>query len=156
MKKTSDQQKTKIDEHSEALKKQAEEWKNKYVRALADYQNLEKRTSERVSEVRQFAAEIILSRLLPVVDTFGKASKHIHDPGLALAHKELVAVLTEQGVERMDVLGRTFDPTQMDCVEVVEGKDDEVIEEVLPGYTFRGKVLRVARVKVGKSASQSS
>ncbi len=156
MKKMSDQHKGKADEHTEALQKQIEEWKSKYIRALADYQNLEKRTNERVSEVREFAAEIILSRLLPVVDTFTKVKEHMNDPGLDLAYKELLAVIVEQGVERMVVLGAPFDPTEMDCVEVVSGTENEVVEEVLPGYRFRGKVLRVARVKVGKSEHKSN
>ncbi|HLD24961.1 MAG TPA: nucleotide exchange factor GrpE [Patescibacteria group bacterium] len=132
------------------MKKQTEDWKSKYLRALADYQNLEKRTSERVNEVRQFAAEIMLSRLLPIVDTFSKVKEHLKDPGLELAYKELLSVLTEQGVEHIEVIGRQFDPMSMDCVEVVPGNDNEVVEEVLPGYRFRGKILRVAKVKVGK------
>lgn len=151
MKKPTDKPVQEFKDESEQLKAQAEEWKVKYVRALADYQNLEKRTAERVSEVRQFAAEVILSRLLPVVDTFGKVNEHIKDPGLALANKELLSVLSEQGVEKIDVMGKQFDPTQMDCIEVVSGRENEVVEEVQPGYFFRGKVLRVARVKVGKS-----
>lgn len=130
---------------------EADVWKTKYMRALADYQNLEKRTTERVSEVRQYAAEVILARLLPIIDTFGKVNEHLKDEGLTLAYKELLSVLTEQGVERIDVQGKEFDPTEMDCIEVVDGKDDTVVEEVLAGYRFRGKVLRVARVKVGKS-----
>lgn len=156
MKKTNDQPEQKTDAATEALKREAEEWKTKYVRALADYQNLEKRSSERVSEVRQFAAEIILSRLLPVVDTFSKVKEHLSDPGLDLAYKELLSVLTEQGVERIEVLGKAFDPTEMDCIEVVEGKADHVVEESVPGYRFRGKVLRVAQVKVGAVVSKNN
>lgn len=143
------------DEPENAVDREAEEWKMKYMRALADYQNLEKRSSERVTEVRQFAGEIILSRLLPVVDTFGKVKEHLNDPGLDLAYKELLSVLVEQGVERIDVLGRQFDPKQMDCIEVVSGKENHVVEEVAPGYRFRGKVLRVARVKVGTAVAPS-
>lgn len=131
------------------MKKQTEDWKSKYVRALADYQNLEKRTEERVNEVRQFAAEVILNRLLPVVDTFTRVRDHVKDPGLDLAFKELVSVLTEQGVEKIGVLGKQFDPVTMDCIEVADGNENEVTEEVAPGYMFRGKVLRVAKVKVG-------
>lgn len=151
-KKVHDQVKPVADEHGNAYKQEVEEWKMKYMRALADYQNLEKRSSERITEVRQFAGEVILSRLLPVVDTFGKVKEHLNDPGLDLAYKELLSVLTEQGVERIDVLGRQFDPTEMDCIEVIEGKENTVIEEVRPGYALRGKVLRVARVKVGGMA----
>lgn len=139
-----------IGKHMKKQDNQSEEWKNKYLRALADYQNLEKRSSEQVGEVRKFAAERILSRLLPVLDTFSKASEHIKDAGLALALKELYAVLLEQGVERMDVMGHAFDPHEMECIEVVDGVDNEVVQELLPGFRLYGKILRVAQVKVGK------
>lgn len=151
--------KKQIPEEIEELKKQIDEWKSKYLRALADYQNLERRAREEEHEVRKFAAEVILGRLLPVADTFSKAKDHLKDAGLDLAFKELMAVLEEQGVETMDVIGKPFNPHEMECVEVVEGKDNMVIEEVLPGYVFRGKILRVAQVKVGKkneSANEKS
>lgn len=139
------------DKQVEELKKEVEEWKAKYLRALADYQNLDRRTREENEEIRKFAAEVILGRLLPVVDTFRKAAEHLKDPGLDLAFKELSAVLDEQGVEKIEAVGKDFNPHEMECTEVVKGNENEVIEEILPGYTFRGKVLRVAQVKVGKS-----
>ena len=142
--------KKKIDEQHEELKRQVEEGKNKYLRALADYQNLEKRTRDEIAQVRNFASEVIMARLLPVADTLKKAKDHIKDPGIDLTYKELYAVLEEQGVEKIAVVGRQFDPHEMECVEVVTGKDNEVIDEVLPGYRFRGKIIRIAQVKVGK------
>lgn len=132
------------------MKKQEEDWKSKYLRALADYQNLEKRAREQINESREFAAEVIIARLLPVVDTFTKVKEHILDPGFDLAYKELIAVLTEQGVEKILVLGKQFNPHEMECIEVIEGPDNEVVAELLPGYLFRGKIIRVAQVKVGK------
>lgn len=131
-------------------KQEADEWKSKCIRAIADYQNLERRSREEKNEVRLYASELILGRLLPVIDTFSKAKAHLNDVGLDLAFKELTAVLDEQGVKRMDVVGKEFNPHEMDCIEVVEGNDNEVIEETLPGYRFYEKVLRVAQVKVGK------
>lgn len=156
MKKTQDQPKQKAEEVMVEQKNEADEWKLKYLRALADYQNLEKRSDERVSHVRMYAAEMVLSRLLPVVDTFSKVQEHIKDPGLDLAYKELLSVLTEQGVSRIEVVGKEFNPEEMDCIEVVSGKENEVVEEVMPGYRFRDKVLRVARVKVGTTAPKSN
>lgn len=132
------------------MKKQTDEWKNKYLRALADYQNLERRTREEKEEVRRYAAEIILGRLLPVIDTFAKVKVHVNDVGFDLAYKELHAVLQEQGVEHIEVVGQQFNPHEMECIEVVEGKDNIVVEEILPGYKIHGKLLRVAQVKVGK------
>ncbi len=145
MKKKTDEQ-----QHTEQIK-QVEEWKSKYLRALADYQNLERRSQEEKERVRTFAAEMILTRLLPVMDTLGKAQEHLKDPGLDLALRELWAVVEEQGVTKIDAVGKVFNPHEMECIEVVEGPENEVVEETLPGYRFRGKVLRVAQVKVGNT-----
>jgi len=130
------------------------DWKNKYLRALADYQNLEKRTREQVNEAREFAAEVVLARLLTVSDTFWKAREHLQDPGLDLAFKELDALFNEQGVERIEAVGKPFDPHIMECIEVVAGADNVVTSESLPGYRLHGKVLRVAQVKVGKGGKK--
>ena len=141
--------------HTEALKKEVDEWKTKYVRALADYQNLEKRSEDRVSVAHKYAAEMVLLRLLPVVDTFKKVQEHVHDAGFDLAYKELLTVLEEQGVEHIEVTGTPFDPHTMECIEVVDGDENKVIEETVSGFMFRGKILRVAQVKVGKSAPKA-
>lgn len=131
----------------------ADVWKDKYLRALADYQNVTKRTQEEVSMVRIYAAERILSRLLPVLDTFLKAQAHLKDPGLDLAVKEMLAVLEEEGIKKIDTVGKAFDPHLMECIEVVEGKDNIVVEEVGAGYTLHDKMLRVSQVKVGKKST---
>ena len=134
----------------ERVKAERDDWKGKCMRALADYQNLERRGREEKDEVRTYAAEIILGRLLPFVDTISRVAKHVDDMGLKLALKELAAILQEQGVTQMEVIGKEFNAHEMECIEVVEGEDNTVVEELLPGYLFRGKVLRVAQVKVGK------
>ncbi len=146
MKKQDDQTK-----QSDEVKKHIEEWKNKYLRALADYQNLEKRTTAEKEETRRFAIEVFLRRLLPVVDTLTAASNHIKDQGLALGLKELWAILSEFGVTQIETIGRQFNPHEMECIEVVSGEENKVIEESLPGYRLHDKILRVAQVKVGKA-----
>lgn len=142
--------KNKQNDQTDELLKQIEEWKSKYLRALADYQNLEKRKNEEILASRQYAGEILLIKLLPVVDTFERALVHLKDSGLALAVKELEAFLADAGVKKLEVMGKAFSPHEMECIEVVQGEDTIVIEETLPGYTLHGKVIRVAQVKVGK------
>ncbi len=142
--------KKKQNDQIEALQKQLEEWKSKYLRALADYQNLEKRTQEETSNVRRFAAEMVLTKLLSVADTLEKAQAHLSDTGLSLALKELVAVFSSLGVIKLEVVGKPFDPKFMECIEVGDGENNMVVEELTPGYTLYGKLIRVARVKVGK------
>jgi molecular chaperone GrpE len=129
---------------------QTDEWKNKYLRALADYQNLEKQTREREKETRRFAEAALLQTLLPVFDNLRRVTEHVQDDGLRLVAKEMRHVLKNIGLEEIDVAGKAFDPHTMECVEVGRGEEGKVIEEVLPGYVFRGRVLRVAKVKVGK------
>lgn len=148
--------KKKTDEQSEVLEKQIEEWKGKYLRALADYQNLEKRTQEEASNVRRFAAEMVLTKLLAVADTLEKAQEHLNDTGLSLALKELAAVFSSQGVIKLEVMGKPFDPKVMECIEVGEGENNMVVEELTPGYTLYGKVMRVARVKVGRKQESTN
>ncbi|OGG11620.1 nucleotide exchange factor GrpE [Candidatus Gottesmanbacteria bacterium RBG_13_45_10] len=154
MKKQDQKQHIKQEDHGkqniEELEKHVEEWKNKYLRALADYQNLERRTHTEKEEVRIFAGEHIFARFLPAMDTLAKANEHIQDAGLALAFKEFQVAFSELGVEKIEVVGKAFNPHEMECIEVTQGNDNEVVEEVLPGYRYHGKMLRVAQVKVGK------
>jgi molecular chaperone GrpE len=137
----------------EQKNQEVEEWKAKCMRALADYQNLERRNREEREEIRKFAGEVILGRLFSAIDTLQKAKDHIKHPGLDLAFKEFIAILQEQGVEKIQTVGEGFNPHEMECVEVVEGEDNKVVTEVLPGYRLYGKVLRVAHVTVGKKQS---
>jgi len=129
---------------------QIEEWKGKYLRVLADYQNLEKRTQSEKKEIRRFAAEVVIARLLPIIDTLSKSSEHVKDAGMELALKEFYAALSEFGVQKLAVVGKQFNPHEMECIEVVSGDDNIVVEELLPGYRLHDKILRVAQVKVGK------
>lgn len=160
MKKHDDQQKQqKPEEHMQGTKLQeleahVEEWKSKYLRALADYQNLERRTQERIEDVRKTAEENLMSRLLPVVDGLKRAKEHLKDQGMDLVNKQFHAALEASGLRRMEAprVGEDlFNPHTMECVEVVEGPDDVVMEEILPGYTIREKLLRPTQVKVGKN-----
>lgn len=148
--------KKKSDQQTVLLEQQVEEWKSKYLRALADYQNLERRNREEKKEVHRFANEVLLARFLSAIDTLRLAKDHIHDTGLDLAFKEFVAILAEQGVQQIQTAGVPFNPHEMECIDVIDGPEGLVIEETLPGYRLNGKVLRVAQVKVGKRMNQSA
>jgi molecular chaperone GrpE len=148
MKKPSDDHEVVIED----LKNQVNDLNNRYLRALADYQNLTKRTSEQVDQIRKYAAEIYIVRMLPILDTLENAFVQLNDPGLALAIKEFQLVLTELGVVRIKTVGEKFNPHEMECIEVTEGEDEVVVSEALSGYKLNGKIIRVARVKVGKKS----
>jgi len=148
---SSDQKKK--EELTSEEKRETEVWKEKYIRALADYQNLEKRTSEEHHQVRMFAGLVIVEKLLPVVDLLEKAQSHLKDQGLELALKELYSFFRTIGVEKIDVLEKPFDPYTMDCIEIIEGgKENCVVSVISDGYRMHNKIIRPAKVKVGKKS----
>ncbi|MBI2442645.1 MAG: nucleotide exchange factor GrpE [Candidatus Levybacteria bacterium] len=126
-----------------------DEYEGKYKRALADYQNLEKRTREERSEWIKSSAKDILLRLLPVLDTLSLANKHIENQGLQVTLQQFLDVLKQEGVIKIETVGKKFDPHLMEAVEQV-GEGDEVVEEVREGYLLHDKLLRPAQVRVGK------
>jgi len=127
-----------------------EESEAKYKRALADYQNLEKRVIEdRRSHVISANKDLML-RLLPVLDTLILASKHDKSKTLEISISQFLDTLKSEGVVKIDVLGKKFGPESMECVSIVEGEDGEVVEEVRAGYMLGDRLLRPAQVLVGE------
>lgn len=127
---------------------------NLWKRALADYQNLEKRTAEEREEFVKFANSQLILKILLAIDSLERAEKHLHNEGLSLALKQLRESLASEGLERIKVLGEDFNPDFMECVEVGQGKEGKVLDEIQPGYKLGDRVLRVAQVKVGKKKGE--
>ena len=119
-------------------------------RALADYQNLKKRVEGERLEFVKYVLEQFLVKLLPVVDALEAAQAHLKNQGLDLALKQLKAVLAEEEVTEINLLNQLFDPKMAECVETVPGKKDRVVSVSQKGYLLNEKVLRPARVTVGK------
>lgn len=132
-------------------KEQIEQLENQLKRALADYQNLEKRTGEERREWVLSGNRGLISKLLPVLDNLFLASKHMDDEGLNLSIQKFIDVLREEGVEKIETVGRDFDPNTMECVLVQQGEAEKILEEVRPGFIMNDKVIRPAQVVVGGS-----
>jgi molecular chaperone GrpE len=119
-------------------------------RAVADYRNLERRSSEERVEAIKFANKQLIEALLPAFDTLFLAGKYTTDESVQLTIGRMLEVLKDNGIEKVDTKNVEYNAETMECVEVVEGKGDEIIEEVRPGFTIHGKIIRPAQVKVGK------
>lgn len=119
-------------------------------RALADYQNLQRRVEAERLEFIKYVLEQFLRKLLPVVDDLEAALTHLKDEGLKLALDKFKTILSEEGVREIDLTGKAFDPKLAECVELVPGAKDGIVSISLKGYLLNDKVLRPARVKVGK------
>jgi molecular chaperone GrpE len=122
----------------------------KYKRALADYQNLEKRVREERIQWIKTASKDLISRMLPIVDTLLLAQKHSTDKTLVVTTQQFFDLLKNEGVTRIDTKGKKFDPKLMECIEVAEGEEGKVLEELRAGFMMHEIVLRPAGVKVGK------
>lgn len=136
------------------LEEKATELENNWKRALADYKNLERRTAEEKMEFAEFANMVLVQRLLPIVDNLEMLQKHVQDTGLKMIIKEFKQVLEDNGATTIESDDRQFDSQTMDCVETAdcEEKDhDKVLETIARGYKFHNKVLRPAKVRVGKA-----
>lgn len=126
---------------------------NRLKRAMADYQNLQKRFLAEKKDYIKFANAVLLDKLLPVLDDLIRAQQHLKDSGLKLVLDQFKLVLESEGVVPIKALNLKFDPQTMDCMETVSGPKNKVVEVLQPGYTLYGRVLRPARVKVGKGGN---
>jgi len=143
--------KDKTKEELEELKNEKEEWRNKYLRALADYQNFEKRTFDEKSRIEKRANGNLIIKLLPFLDSLEKAEIFIKDQGLKMIREKFYQVLKENGVEEIQILNQEFDPFLAEAVDIVEGdKDNIVVEVTRKGYKYNDVILRIAQVKVSK------
>lgn len=127
-----------------------EELTDQLRRAIADYRNLERRSIEQRSEDIRFANKNLVESLLPAFDTLILAGKYTEDESVKLTIARILEILTENGIEKVATTGAKYNADTMEAVEVVEGKDEEVIEEIRPGFTLHGKLIRPAQVKVGR------
>ncbi len=138
------------EDEGEKLLLQLAECETKYKRALADYQNLEKRVqSERREWIRSSNRDLIL-RLLPVLDTLELAQKHSQDQTLKVTYHQFLDLLKQEGVQKIQTEGKEFNPHSMECIATENGEEGKVLEELRPGYIMNEVVLRPAHVLVGK------
>ena len=136
--------------------KELEAMRDKLLRTAADYDNARKRLAKEREEFVRFSQERILRELLPVLDNFERALAHSEslDPtivaGVQLIHKQLLDVLTAQGLKRFSSEGRPFDPHFHEAVDEVqeEGPEGVVVKEILPGYLLNERMLRPAKVRI--------
>lgn len=133
------------------LQQKVADCEDKYKRALADYQNLVRRTQEQKIEWARSSNRELLLKILPVLDTLILTAKHFQDKSLQLAIDQFLKLLQEEGVEKIKTVGEEFNPHTMDCVTTQEGGDNRVLEELRAGYMMHEQVLRTAQVVVGRS-----
>jgi len=139
------------------LRRQNEELLTKLKYLQAEFENYRKRVDRDAATVVKFAHELLLSRLLPVVDEMDAAVAALEGKsaeGVRMVRDNLAKILQEAGLQEIPAAGRAFDPYEMDCIERVpdaEIKDGMVKAVVRKGYRLHDRVLRPAQVIVVKN-----
>jgi len=141
--------------------KEALQYKDQYLRALAEIDNARKRLDREREEFIRFASERFVTKLLPILESFEQALRSMRDDevdesmvtGVQLIFRQLTELLEKEGVKRIETLGKPFNHHLHEAVQQVETNgypENTVVEEVQAGYTLHDKVLRPALVKVAK------
>jgi molecular chaperone GrpE len=142
-----------VDAQVEELENRLEEAENKYRRALADYQNLQKRVQDERIELIRSANKDLLLRILQVLDTLMLAQQHVQDKNIEVSINHFLDILKAEGVTRIKTVGEDFDPEVMEAIAAAEGEEGKVVSEVRAGFMLNDKLLRASQVTVGKESN---
>lgn len=136
------------------------------LRSQADFANYRKRIEKERFEDSKRATARVIEGLVPILDGFEhalaahrEAEYENYRKGFELIYKQLLDNITKLGVERIDPLGKPFDPhlhQAMDRTETTEHADGVILQTFQPGYVFHGRVLRPAMVRVAVHPSPAS
>jgi molecular chaperone GrpE len=134
----------------DVLTRELNQFKDTALRLQADFENYRKRVAAQQTAEIDRALGKLVEGLLPVLDACEAAFTHGVE-GVEPIWSQLMGVLQKQGLEALDLAGKPFDPALADAVVHEEGDDSDgpVVSDVLrTGYTWKGKTLRAAMVKV--------
>lgn len=145
----------------EEAEKKAAENHDKYLRAVAEMENYKKRAAKERLDSVKYANETLIRDMLPLVDSMDRALEHAGNSedfeafkkGLKLVQDQLLCCLEKHGVEKIDAVGKDFDPHIHEAMLQVEGKehqDNKVVNEFEKGYLLHGRLLKPAKVSVCK------
>lgn len=143
-----------------AAQNEAEQWKDKYIRLVAEFENYKKRTLKEKSELLLNGSEKTVAAILPILDDFERATADkTEDPqaikeGYELIYKKFLKALETLGVHKIKTDNADFNVDYHEAIAMVPGMGDDkkgkVIDCVQTGYTLNDKVIRHAKVAVGQ------
>ena len=154
-----------LQQEVEKLKQESSDNYDKFVRAMADMDNIKRRSEKEKSDIRQYALESFLREMLPILDSFDQATdgSEKDEPaakgetgesffeGMLMVKRQLSETLEKHGLTGIEAKGAPFDPNLHQAISKVESNeiDQEIVkDEYSKGYTLNGRLLRPAMVSV--------
>lgn len=149
---------------AEALSAELADLQGKYLRAVADYQNLRRRSEEERREYARYTLAALVINYLPVLDDLDRALDSVDADiaerqwveGVRMVERKFRGVLEASGVRGIEAEGVAFDPAVHEAISYAPGPEGKVVAVVQPGYTLDEKVVRPAQVVVGNGAGATS
>lgn len=148
------------------LKADNEALYKRLLRLQAEFENFRKRTDREKQDFFDYALADLLRKLLPVLDAFERGlevaeGETVADfkTGFQLVLKQFTDVLTQAGLEPIETSGRSFDPNHHQALmreETEAFADNQIMGELQPGYTFKGRLLRPSLVKVAAAPEKTT
>ena len=153
-------------EQLKAKEAEAKENYDRFVRQVAELENLKKRTNREKEDAIRFANEYLIKDLLPVIDNLERAVSHAKGggngklllDGVEMVLKGLLDILGKHGVVPISAMGQPFDPERHEAMAQIESAEhppNAVLEEHHKGYLFHDRLLRPALVSVAKAPSKA-
>jgi molecular chaperone GrpE len=150
-----------VEKETEILKAKIAELNDKFLRQAAEFENYKRRNAKERIELIQTAGRDVIVDLLDVIDDSDRAQKQMEvttDPdqikeGVSLVFSKLKSTLTAKGLKAMDAKGSDFDPDLHEAIAEIEAGEEmkgKVIDEIQKGYYLNDKIIRYAKVVVGK------
>ena len=148
----------------EEAEKNAAENYDKYVRAVAELENYRKRAAREKADAIAYGNETLIRDVLPIIDSLDRATEHAckaadmgaFKEGFKLVKDQLLCCLGKHGVETIAAVGTDFNPELHDAMLQVESEAEghsKVVEEFEKGYLLRGRLLKPAKVSVGRASA---
>lgn len=140
-----------------AMQVELNRFKDIAARAQADLQNAKARMEKDAQDLRKFATEGLILRILPTLDNFQRAFLHIPKElennewvkGVSAIEADLMRGMADAGLSRLHVMGEVANPDRHEILTMGPGEEGKVTEVLEEGYELNGKVIRPAKVKVG-------
>jgi len=144
----------------EKLRNELGEMKDKYIRKVAEFENFKKRSLKERIDLIQTAGKEVIVDLLEVLDDCERAEKQISTlddkakEGVMLVFNKLKSILTAKGLRPMETINKEFNPDIHEAITEIPAPTEElrgkVIDEIQKGYYLNDKIIRYAKVVVGK------
>jgi molecular chaperone GrpE len=149
------------------LENEIADLKDKLLRKAAEFENYKRRTENDQLNLLKYSAESFIVKLLPVVDDFERSIDHMDSAkdvesikqGVTLIYNKLRKILSEQGVEKIEAVGKPFDVEYHEAMLQRKAEDVEphtVLDEIEKGYMYKDKVIRHSKVIVSEDLDEES